>query len=93
MGGLAIAWQRNDLQAFIQKTELMDAQDSEFARRINYERNILMAGKIDDLHTQGKRVFVAVGAFHMTGKHGIPKLLEEKGYTVTFVPLKNGNNQ
>jgi uncharacterized protein len=93
LGGLAIAWQRNDLQAFIQKTELMDAQDSDFARRINYERNILMAGKIDDLHIEGKRVFVAVGAFHMTGKHGIPKLLEEKGYTVTFVPLKNGKDQ
>jgi uncharacterized protein YbaP (TraB family) len=93
LGGLAKAWQRNDLQTFVQDSERMNEQDPAFAWRINYERNILMAGKIDDLHIQGNRVFVAVGAFHMTGKHGIPKLLEEKGYTVTFVPLKNGRDQ
>ena len=93
LGGLAKAWQRNDLQTFVQNSELMNEQDPAFARRLNDERNILMAGKIDGLHIEGKRVFVAVGAFHMTGKHGIPKLLEEKGYTVTFVPLKNDSSQ
>jgi uncharacterized protein YbaP (TraB family) len=92
LGELAKAWQRNDFQTFVQHSERMEKNDPAFVRRLNDERNILMAGKIDGLHTDGKRVFVAVGAFHMTGKHGIPKLLEEKGYTVTFVPLKNGNN-
>lgn len=90
---LAKAWQRNDLQTFIKDTEQMNAQFPDFARRINDERNVLMARKIDDLHTEGKRIFVAVGATHMTGTHGIPKLLEEKGYTVTFVPLRNDNGQ
>lgn len=87
----AKAWQRNDFQTFAQHSERMEENDPAFFRRLNDERNILMAGKIDGLHSEGKRVFVAVGAFHMTGKHGIPKLLEEKGYTVTFIPLKNSN--
>lgn len=95
LGGLANAWQRNDLPAFMQYSEKMDEQSPVFARRLITERNILMAGKIDALHMEGKSVFAAVGAFHLTGKDGIPKLLEEKGYTVTFVPLKItavGNN-
>ena len=93
LNALAKAWQNNDLQTFVQNTEKMDAQTPDFAKRINDDRNILMASKIDGLHTDGKRVFVAVGAVHMTGKNGIPKLLEEKGYKVTFMPLVNVASQ
>jgi uncharacterized protein len=86
---LAKAWQSNDLQSFILDTEKMTAENPSFMNRINDERNILMASKIDLLHNEGKRVFVAVGAIHMTGASSLPKLMQDKGYTVTFVPLKN----
>lgn len=93
LGAFAKAWQQNDLQTFIQDTARMNEKDPDFARRINDERNILMANKIDGLHTEGKRVFAAVGATHMTGPYGIPKLLEAKGYTATFIPLLNASSQ
>jgi uncharacterized protein len=86
---LAKAWQSNDLQTFVQNTEKMNAENPAFLKRLNDERNILMASKIDLLHNEGKRVFVAVGATHMTGASSLPKLMQDKGYTVTFVPLKN----
>jgi uncharacterized protein len=85
---LAKAWQSNDLQTFAQDAEKMSAADPAFMRRLNDERNVSMANKIDILHSEGKRVFVAVGAFHMTGSASLPKLLQDKGYTVTFVPLQ-----
>lgn len=52
------------------------------------QRNVLMAEKINVLHEDGKRVFVAVGALHMAGKTALPKLLQDKGYAVTYVPLR-----
>ncbi len=41
-----------------------------------------MAARIDALHGDGKRVLVAVGALHMTGERGLPKLMAARGYTV-----------
>jgi uncharacterized protein len=86
---LAKAWQSNDLQTFVQVTEKMNDENPAFLKRLNDERNISMASKIDLLHNEGKRVFVAVGAIHMTGASSLPKLMVDRGYTVTFVPLKN----
>jgi uncharacterized protein len=86
---LARAWQSNDLQTFLLDTEKAAAANPSFLNRINDERNQLMAEKIDLLHMEGKRVFVAVGATHMTGSKSLPKLLQDKGYSVNFVPLKN----
>jgi uncharacterized protein len=86
---LAKAWQGNDLQTFELDTEKAAAANPSFLNRINDERNQLMAEKIDLLHMEGKRVFVAVGATHMTGSKSLPKLLQDKGYSVNFVPLKN----
>lgn len=86
---LAKAWQTNDLQTFMLDTETAAAANPTFINRINDERNQLMAAKIDLLHLDGKRVFVAVGATHMTGPKSLPKLLQDKGYSVSFVALRN----
>jgi hypothetical protein len=51
-------------------------------KRLTDERNAPMAERIDALHTEGKRVLAAVGALHMTGKQGLPKLLAARGYAV-----------
>lgn len=89
LGNLAKAWQNNDLQTFVKDTEANNNTHPAFMARVNDERNVLMAEKIDALHTEGKRVFVAVGAMHMTGNFGLPQLLGNKGYKVHFVPLRN----
>lgn len=85
---LARAWQNNDLETFEKHTESMTSNDPASVHRLNDERNQKMARKIDALHTEGKRVFVAVGATHMTGPNSLPKLLQGSGFSVSFVPLK-----
>ena len=34
------------------------------------------------------RAFVAVGALHLPGEHGMVKLLRDAGYTVKAVPIR-----
>lgn len=46
------------------------------------DRNVLMAEKIEKLHESGQSVFVAVGSLHMSGKEGLPALLQKAGYVV-----------
>ena len=41
-----------------------------------------MAERIEALHGEGKRVLVAVGALHMTGEQGLPRLMAARGFTV-----------
>jgi uncharacterized protein YbaP (TraB family) len=83
---LADAWAEARLQEiedYAQWCECADTpQDREFLRRLNDERNPPMAERIDALHRDGKRVLVAVGALHMTGNHGLPRLMAARGYTV-----------
>jgi uncharacterized protein len=86
---IARAWQQNDWPHFLQYEQEMSINQPAFMRRLNDDRNKQMAQKIDALHSDGKRVFVAVGALHMTGQYSLPTLLQQKGYAVHFVPLKN----
>jgi uncharacterized protein YbaP (TraB family) len=86
---LVAAWERGDL-AELEDYErwcecVASAEERALMRRLNDERNPAMAERIDALHRDGKRVFVAVGALHMTGPQGLPKLLRERGYSVERV--------
>jgi uncharacterized protein len=66
--------------------ECMDTEaDRKFLRQLNDDRNPDLAKGIDKLHSDGKRVFAAVGTLHMFGAKGLPKLLREMGYTVERV--------
>lgn len=55
-----------------------------FYRRLNDDRNPALATGIDQRVQKG-RVFVAVGALHMVGPKGLPKLLADMGYKVERV--------
>lgn len=83
---LADAWAEGrlrELEDYTQWCECADqAEDRAFLRRLNDERNAPMAERIDALHGEGKRVLVAVGALHMTGEQGLPRLMAHRGYTV-----------
>ncbi|MEY2683859.1 MAG: hypothetical protein RJA09_1003 [Pseudomonadota bacterium] len=81
------AWQQGDWTAIVQLERETAAKQPDFAKRLNDERNVLMADKIDALHQGGQRVFVAVGVLHMAGPAALPLLLQNKGYRVTAVPL------
>lgn len=83
---LADAWAEGrlaELEDYANWCECADtAEDRAFLRRLNDDRNAPMAERIDALHRAGKRVLVAVGALHMTGEHGLPRLMAARGYTV-----------
>jgi uncharacterized protein YbaP (TraB family) len=83
---LADAWadgRLRDLEDYAQWCECADnAEDRAFLRRLNDDRNAPMAERIDMLHGEGKRLLVAVGALHMTGENGLPRLMAARGYTV-----------
>jgi uncharacterized protein YbaP (TraB family) len=83
---LAQAWSEgrlSEIENYAQWCECADTpQDRAFLRKLNDERNAPMAERIDALHADGKRVLVAVGALHMTGEQGLPRLMAARGYTV-----------
>lgn len=54
----------------------------EFNKRMNDERNILMAEAVKSFLANGETVFFVVGAAHMLGDAGIVTLLTAEGYTV-----------
>jgi len=86
MRRLAEAWAEGrfgEIENYAQWCECADTpQDRAFLHRLNDERNVPMAERIDALHAEGKRVLVAVGALHMTGGQGLPRLMAARGYTV-----------
>ncbi len=83
---LAAAWERGDLDELARYEQWCDcapsAAERAYLARLNDGRNPGLAERIDALHGQGKRVFAAVGALHMTGPQALPELLRAKGYQV-----------
>ena len=83
---LAEAWAEgriHEIENYAQWCECADTpQDRAFLRRLNDERNAPMADRVDAMHRDGKRVLVAVGALHMTGDQGLPRLMAARGYAV-----------
>ena len=51
-------------------------------KRLLDDRNPILAERIDALHTEGRRVFAAVGSLHMVGSQGLPALLRQRGFKV-----------
>jgi uncharacterized protein YbaP (TraB family) len=88
---LAQAWADGDLGALEDYPNWCRCADTEsqraLLRRLNDERNAAMAERIDALHGQGRRVFAAVGALHMTGPQALPLLLAQRGFEVQRVGL------
>lgn len=51
-------------------------------KRMVDDRNPGLAQRIDSLHGEGRKLFAAVGAMHMTGPQGLPTLMASRGYKV-----------
>jgi hypothetical protein len=86
---LVQAWERGDmdtLERYEQWCECAATEDERaFLRRLNDDRNAPLADRIAALHGQGRRVFAAIGALHMTGPAALPRLLAERGFKVERV--------
>lgn len=88
---VSLAWERGDLDAMDSPAKLCDcvptAQELQFLRRLNDDRNPGLADRIAEEHGKGKAVFAAVGALHMTGAQALPGLLKARGFEVERVPF------
>lgn len=78
------AWSRGDVEALeaITYEDLDDPKYAEYYERFFYARQRNMAAKIDGYLKAGGTYFVVVGAAHFVGPHGVPALLEDRGYAV-----------
>jgi uncharacterized protein YbaP (TraB family) len=89
---MAEAWARSDLQA-IEDYErwcecIKSADDKAMLTALNDARNPAMADRIEALHGEGQRLFIAVGALHMTGPEALPALLRARGFRVERVDFR-----
>lgn len=86
MARLAQAWESGDLQSLEDYDRWCECASTDteraFMRKLNDERNPPLAVGIEAQHKQGRRVFAAVGALHMTGPQSLPLLLEQRGFKV-----------
>lgn len=86
---LSTLWEQGDLAQLERYADWCDClptpQDHEHLRQLIDGRNPGMADRIEALHAQGRTLFVAVGALHMTGPQALPRLLAERGWKVERV--------
>ncbi|MBL8324936.1 MAG: TraB/GumN family protein [Rubrivivax sp.] len=86
---LVRAWESGDLATLERYEQWCECagtdEERAFLRRLNDERNAPLADRITRLHGQGRRVFAAIGALHMTGPAALPRLLAERGFKVERV--------
>jgi uncharacterized protein len=89
---MAAAWERGDLDEIEHYERWCDcvktAEDRAMLVALNDERNPAMAERIEALHREGQRLFVAVGALHMTGPKALPALLQARGFRVERVEFR-----
>lgn len=89
LGRMALAWEQGDLATLEDFEAWCECAATEaektFMRKLNDERNPPLADGIEAQHKQGRRVFAAVGALHMTGPQSLPRLLQQRGFKVERV--------
>jgi uncharacterized protein len=90
---LADAWSRGDLKTLADYPRWCGCAASKAERgwlkRVNDDRNVQLAARIDALHAAGQRLLVAVGALHMSGPEALPRLLAARGFEVqVLTPTK-----
>ena len=89
LGRLSQTWEKGDLAALEDYASWCECthneEDKAYMRKLNDERNPALADGIEAQHKQGRRVFAAVGALHMTGPQALPLLLAQRGFKVERV--------
>ena len=92
LGKLGAAWESGNLGALEDHERWCECganeADRAFLAKLNDERNPALADGIEAQHQQGKRVFAAVGALHMTGPQSLPRLFEQRGFKVERISFR-----
>ena len=80
---IAKAWATGDAKAL--EVLLLGAflESPEIYERLLVERNRNWIPHVETCLKQNAGCFIVVGAAHLVGPHGIPTLLQKKGYNVT----------
>jgi uncharacterized protein YbaP (TraB family) len=83
---VAQVWENADLAALDNYQDWCECArtDSErkLLKRVLDDRNPGLAQRIHSLHGEGRKLFAAVGAMHMSGPQGLPALMAARGYKV-----------
>ncbi len=82
IGALATAWLEGDTERLSQLTRRGILADPELVQVLLHDRNADWAAQIENLLSARDKPLIAVGAGHLLGDHGLPALLEARGYTV-----------
>ncbi len=80
---LSRAWTSGDTKSMESILTRSVSEDNRFAsifEKIVYERNRMMASKIEEFLRTSETYFVVVGAGHLVGDRGIIEILKGKGY-------------
>ena len=90
MDSMIDAWRHGDT-ALMEETALKEMQEfPELNRTIVVNRNRNWADQIEELLDDEDDYLVIVGTLHMVGEEGVPKLLVERGHSVT--QMRQGPN-
>jgi uncharacterized protein YbaP (TraB family) len=90
MDDLILAWRSGDID-HLEQTLLNDLYGyPELYDTIVADRNRLWVDTIDDLLDDGEDYLVIVGALHLVGEDGVPRLLEQRGIRITQMHEQRG---
>ena len=90
MDDLILAWRSGDID-YLEQTLLDDLSGyPELYDTIVADRNRLWVDTIDDLLDDGEDYLVIVGALHLVGEDGLPRLLEQRGIRITQMHEQRG---
>jgi len=89
------AWRNGDAAAMERLTPHRDRdpQSQLFQDEVYYKRNAEMARQLDYYMNTPHKYFVVVGAAHLIGDHGILKLLQDKGFQIDQLVVKERDHQ
>ena len=91
MDDLILAWRSGDID-YLEQTLLDDVSGyPELYETIVANRNRLWVDTIDDMLEQGEDYLVVVGALHLVGEDGVPRLLQQRGVRITQMHEQRGN--
>jgi uncharacterized protein YbaP (TraB family) len=79
---LAKAWRTGDMQVIARETEKGLLADPELRQALFTGRNARWTARIAKAIDAGQEPFVAVGAAHMAGPEGLPKMLAAQGFSL-----------
>lgn len=82
MDEMILAWRHGDIE-YMENSMLKEMEQyPELFKSIVVDRNRRWAGSIEDLLDDADDYLVVVGALHLIGKEGLPRLLAERGVRI-----------